>query len=109
MFFPQKSESQKIFEEVSSKALLPKELPTLFKMSDSRKIKEESPFFAAAEDGDVLLVFAKSKLVILYRPLDKKIVRMSPLGSQQEVMQESHTSDSEKTISTSTFFEKKQN
>jgi hypothetical protein len=88
-FFPQKTESQKILEEVLSIAVLPTEPPSFFKVGDTKSITP-SPFFENADEGDVLLVFKESRLIVLYRPQDKKIVSMFFLeeGREEKFSQE---------------------
>lgn len=55
------------------------EEPTVATVSDAAKLKDK-PFFAHAQDGDRVVVYAKAQKAILYRPSTNKIVEMAPVA-----------------------------
>ncbi len=64
-------------EEVNKLYALPtNEKPSVATVSDKDKLKDQ-PFFAKAENGDITLIYAQSKLAILYRPSTKQLVNVS--------------------------------
>lgn len=73
-----------VIKQVGKLVILPTdEQPTLATVSDASKLKNSQQFFVNAVDGDKLLVYAKSKKVILYRPSQNKIVDMALNSSDQ--------------------------
>lgn len=76
-----KAEVTKITNEIAKYFELPNETPTLATVSDVAAAKQQSPvFFAKAKDGDKVLIYAKAKEAILYRPSTKKIIVVAPLN-----------------------------
>lgn len=68
-----REEVRSITSKLSSLMVLPKdEEPTIATILDKEKIKD--PFFNKAENGDKLLVFAKSGKALLYRPRTNKVI-----------------------------------
>ena len=59
------------------------EKPTVATVLDKEKLKDQ-PFFAKAENGDKLIVFAQSKKAILYRESTNKIVEFAQLVLEAE-------------------------
>lgn len=55
------------------------ETPTVANVSDASKAKQQSAFFANAQNGDKVLMYVKAGEAILYRPSTKKIVLVAPL------------------------------
>ena len=53
-------------------------------MQDDDKSKPplDQPFFVDAKKGDYLVVYEKSGLAILYRPSEKKLVKVGSLNVQ---------------------------
>lgn len=54
------------------------EEPTIGLVSNVDELRGQ-PFFAAAKAGDRLIVYAKAKKAILYRPSIRKVIEVSPL------------------------------
>lgn len=57
------------------------EKPTVITVSDVEKARQQSSFFAKAENGDKVLLYNQSKQAILYRPSTKKLIQVAPLSS----------------------------
>ncbi len=64
-----------ITRQVANVVMLPNEEPTIATVADTRKVAEPQ-LAAQAQNGDEILVYAKAKRVILYRPSVGKIVDM---------------------------------
>ncbi len=79
-------EAKKFVTEIGKIAKLPDETPSIATITDASKLKEE-PFLKDAKNGDVLLVFSKSGKVILYDPVNKKIVNMTTLSTENSFSQ----------------------
>lgn len=75
----QESEANKLKEEVAKLIELPNENPTVATVVDVDKLKSQ-PFFASAQNGDRVLIFAQAKKAVLYRPGTKKIVEVAPIN-----------------------------
>lgn len=66
--------------EVSKLLVLPEnEKPTLATVSDP-KLLQDQEFFAKAEAGDKVLIYATARKAILYSPKLKKIVEIAPIN-----------------------------
>lgn len=83
-----KVESDRLKKQVAALIDVPTdEEPTIATVSDANKAKEQSPtFFANAKNDDRLLLYAKAKKAILYRPSTNKIIEISTVnvgGNQQ--------------------------
>ena len=71
------AEVDKYVDEVSKLYALPSdEQPSVATVNDKEKLKDQA-FFANADNGDVTLIYADSKLALLYRPSTKQIVNVS--------------------------------
>lgn len=79
-------EAKKYVTEIGKIARLPDETPSIATITDASKLKEE-PFLKDAKNGDILLVFSKSGRVILYDPVNKKIVNMTTLSTESSITQ----------------------
>lgn len=79
----QKEESAKIIGKVSKLygSLPTNEEPTIAKVEDKEKLKDQ-PFFAKAEKDDITLIYTSSKLAILYRPSTNQIINVSSVTIQ---------------------------
>ncbi len=76
----QEKELEEIIKKVSELIVLPtNETPTLATVSDPSKLKDQA-FFANAQEGDKVLIYAKAGKAILYNPKMNKIVDVSPLA-----------------------------
>lgn len=74
------TEVEKIISDVSKHIVLPaNETPSAAVVSDLSKLKGQ-PFFERAELGDVVLVYANVRRVVLWRPSTQKIVEVSAIN-----------------------------
>lgn len=65
---------KELIEKVGKLVVLPKsEQPTLATVTDKFKVMNQD-FFKKAENGDQVIIYAKNKTAILYRPSSNKIV-----------------------------------
>ncbi len=77
-----------IVAEVSKVIVLPTdEVPSLATVADPEKLADQ-PFFAHALTGDVVIVYAKAKRAILWRPSTKQVVEVSPLNLPEDASTE---------------------
>ncbi|HEU5187873.1 MAG TPA: hypothetical protein VFT87_05235 [Candidatus Saccharimonadales bacterium] len=77
----EKETTQRIVDKVGSMFILPEgEQPTVAQVQDKEKLKDQT-FFAKAENGDYILIFANAKLAILYREKINKFVNVGPIAS----------------------------
>lgn len=73
-------EAKQLANEVSKLIELPKdETPTIATVTDASKVKDK-PFFANAQNGDKVLLYAKSSKAVLYRPSTQKLIEVSALN-----------------------------
>lgn len=71
--------TQRLVNKVSKLYALPEEKPTVAQINDKEKLKEQ-PFFKSAENGDYLLIFTNTKLAVLYREKDNKLINVGPIA-----------------------------
>jgi hypothetical protein len=77
------NESQKLEDKVSKLIVLPTdEKPTAATVNDVSKLKNQE-FFSRAQNGDKVLVYAKSGRAVLYRPSINKVVEYSKVNLNQ--------------------------
>lgn len=75
-----KAESERIKEEVSKLIELPAdEDPTIATVVDSTKLSNQA-FFSKAQNGDRVVMYAKAKKAVLYRPDTGKIIEVAPIN-----------------------------
>lgn len=77
-------ENQALIERVGKLIELPNEEPRIASVSDKTKLIGQS-FFAKAENGDKVLIYANAKKAILYRPSINKIIEVSSVNIQTDV------------------------
>lgn len=80
---PQKNadaEARSVAIQVGKLVILPQdEEPTVATVSDPEQLRAQ-PFFANAKLGDKVLIYARARRAILYRPDENKIVEVAPLN-----------------------------
>lgn len=75
-----KDETERIKSEVASLIDVPSdEAPTIASVVDASKLSKQA-FFAKAQNGDRVLMYAQAKKAILYRPSTKKIIEVAPIN-----------------------------
>lgn len=73
------NEVQQIITEVGKIVSLPTdEVPTVATVSDPTKLKDQA-FFADAQVGDKVLIYAHARRAILWRPSTHKIIGIAPI------------------------------
>lgn len=88
---PQKIDRKEIevlVKKISRLMELPKnDEPSIATVADKDRLKNQA-FFANAKNGDKVLIFAKAKKAILYRPAINKIIEVAPvdIGAGQNVV-----------------------
>lgn len=79
-----KSETKSYADKIGEFMLLPdNEEPTLATVTDKEKLTGQ-PFFANAQNGDKVLIYAKNEKAILYRPSNGKIIEVSMISGKGE-------------------------
>lgn len=74
------TEVRELVTAVSKLLVLPEnEDPTIATVTDPSKL-EGQEFFTAAQNGDKVLIYAKAKKAVLYRPSDNKIIEVAPVN-----------------------------
>lgn len=70
----------RILKEVAAQVPnLPKnETPTMAQIAHKEQIVDQ-PFLKDAENGDFLIIYAKAKLSVLYRPSEHKVINTGPV------------------------------
>ena len=84
--------------KVSKLIVLPTgEVPTVAVVSDPAALKDQA-FFANAEKGDKVLIYAQAKKAVLYSVLLNKIIEIAPLniGDQKAVTPPKTTTEEKK-------------
>ena len=75
-----KQEATKLIEEVGKLIVLPAdEEPTIATVTDPEQLKSQA-FFANAQKGYKVLLYATAKKAILYDPINKKIIEVAPIN-----------------------------
>lgn len=69
-----------LLDRVKALVVIPDEDPTVAMVSDATKLKDQ-PFFAAAENGDQVLIFTVAKKAVLYRPSLNRVVEIAPISA----------------------------
>jgi len=74
------SEIKELVEKVGKLIKLPDgEDPTIATVTDPEKLSGQA-FFATAQTGDKVLIYAGAKKAILYRPSESKIIEVAPIN-----------------------------
>ena len=68
-----------VLEKISRHIMLPiDENPLIGTIENAGALRRDQPFFAAVEDGDIVLVYQKNARAILYRPKHDILVNVGP-------------------------------
>lgn len=77
-------EAKELNTEVAKLIELPSdEVPSIATVADEAKLKQQSPGFDNAKTGDKLLIYTRSKQIVVYRPSTKKVVAIVQINIGQ--------------------------
>ncbi len=76
------ADTDELINKVSLLIDLPNESPTIATVSDKNELKDQ-PFFAKAENGDKVLIYAQARKAYLYRPSSNKMIEVAPINIAQ--------------------------
>lgn len=75
-------EGNAILAKVGALMQLPAgETPTIATVKDAATAKQGQPFLASAENDDVIIVYRRAQMAILYRPSSDKIIAVGPVSA----------------------------
>ena len=74
-----KAETESVLKNIGELMELPDGEPTVATVLDKDKLQDQE-FFAKAENGDKVVIFAESKIAILYRSSVNKIISFAPVS-----------------------------
>ena len=74
--------TSQVVSRVGNMMLLPDETPTIATVTDLSKLQGQK-FFAHAEKGDIVLMYAKAQKAILYSPSQNKIIEVAPITNDK--------------------------
>ncbi len=85
--------SQRIIEKVGQLFALPTgEEPTVALIQDKEKLQSQD-FFKNARNGDYLLMYSKSKIALIYREKDDKLINVGPIAIDDKKSKNQGSSD----------------
>ena len=70
---------EQLVAKAGKHVILPEEQPVVVNIENARAMAQEEPFYKDARDNDKVLVFAKEKKALIYRPDEDIIVNMGPV------------------------------
>jgi hypothetical protein len=98
-----KKQTDQLITAVSKLMNLPSgEVPTVATVSDASAAKQQSAFFANAQNGDKVLMYVKTGEAILYRPSTNKIILVAPLTLNNSAASSSNAATTTKPTTSST-------
>lgn len=93
----QQSQTDQYISDINKLYSLPKdEKPDVATVKDKEALKKQYPFFDQAENDDVVVIYKNAKLAILYRPSEKKLVKVGPVNVENGVTIRTVGSDAER-------------
>lgn len=82
----QQAQTDQYISDINKLYSLPKdEKPDVATVKDKEALKKQYPFFDQAENDDVVVIYKDAKLAILYRPSEKKLVKVGPVNVESGV------------------------
>lgn len=78
------AKQQQIVDKVARVIALPQETPTVVTVADKDRLTNKQ-LATKVDNGDVLLVFAQSKKLVIYRPSSDKVTNMLSFENAEEV------------------------
>lgn len=87
--------TQRLVGKVAQLYALPgDEQPTVAQVQDKEKLKDQA-FFAKAENEDYILIYTNSKLALLYREKDNKLINVGPITISDQAQEGQEGQDSQ--------------
>jgi hypothetical protein len=84
-------QTQQLLSNVGKLILLPHSSPTIFTVTDVKKLQVQ-PFFHQAKNGDRLLIYSNEQEAILYRPSQNMLIKVGPIApAPQQLLQQATT------------------
>ncbi len=74
--------TNQVVSRVGNMMLLPDETPTIATVTDLSKLQGQK-FFAHAQKGDIVLMYARAQKAILYSPSQNKIIEVAPITNDK--------------------------
>ena len=85
-------QAAEILHEVGQLIQLPSgETPTMASINNAAVAKQNQPFLANAENGDVLIVYTNVGEALLYRPSTDKLIAVGPVESPNTAQSQAET------------------
>lgn len=79
----QKKQTEETIAKVSKHIVLPQgEDPIIATVTDAAALKKESSFYELAQNGDIVIIYAKAKKAFLYDPEGDVILNVGPVISE---------------------------
>ena len=96
-------QAAEILHEVGQLIQLPSgETPTMASINNAAVAKENQPFLANAENGDVLIVYTNVGEALLYRPSTDKLIAVGPVENPDTAQSQVETTPIPQLAATST-------
>ncbi len=89
------AKQQQIVDKVARTIELPHETPTVVTVADKERLTNKQ-LASKVDNGDVLLVFAQAKQLVIYRPSSDKVTNMLSFENTAEVTQSAPQSSTKK-------------
>ncbi len=82
-----KRDNARILSEIKKVYNLPanEEPSTIATVSDNQALKKQYTFFNEAQNGDIVLIYTKAQLALIYRPTTKQVVKSGPINTQSAI------------------------
>jgi hypothetical protein len=85
------NETASLVSKVGELVTLPDEQPTVATVTDPSLLKDQ-PFFAQAQTGDKVLIYALAKKAVIYRPSTNKVIEVAPINLGNDLLGNEPTS-----------------
>lgn len=73
-------EQKDILEQLNRHIILPAdENPAIATVTDAETLATDNPFYAKARNGDKVVAYSNASLIILYSPIEDRIINIGPL------------------------------
>ena len=84
MFTRDKNEEEVLKKKLGKIVQLPNEDPTILVISDAEGLQKHSSFYGNVRNGDKILIYIKTKQIIIYREDENQVVN---IGSIEHYLQ----------------------